>query len=196
VIGSEPLMGNPSPPLGIREEDGNATPIAVRVVVMELLPRVTQREARLTQPSRNSSTPPSSAPPQGQPRAGKEPTGRKSGGQPGQEGQGRKLKPESEVEQLLEVRPAHCERCGTLWLGEEAEPERHQVTEVPGIAPLGTEYRRPCLGGVAGGARAQAPGPAALPAGSVGPRRQATVGYLPGRLGARQRGGPELFAPL
>ena len=71
MIGSEPLMGNPSPPLGISEEDWNATPIAVRVVVMELLQRVTQLEARLNQTSRNSSKPPSSDPPQAKPRAGK-----------------------------------------------------------------------------------------------------------------------------
>ena len=70
-------MGNPSPPLGISEEDWNATPIAVRVVVMELLQRVTQLEARLNQTSRNSSKPPSSDPSQAKPRAGKEPTGRK-----------------------------------------------------------------------------------------------------------------------
>ena len=189
-------MGNPSPPLGISEEDWNATPIAVRVVVMELLQRVTQLEARLNQTSRNSSKPPSSDPPQAKPRAGKEPTGRKSGGQPGHEGQGRKLKPESEVDQIIDVRPEQCERCGTLLLGEDAEPERHQVTELPRIAPVVTEYRRHCLWCVACGARTQAPWPAAMPAGSFGPRMQATVGYLTGRIGASQREVHEIFATL
>jgi transposase len=83
-------MAKPAPPLGISEEDWNATPVAVRVVVMELVQRVAQLEARLNPTSRNSSTPPSSEPPSARPRAPKEPTGRKAGGQPGHEGHGRK----------------------------------------------------------------------------------------------------------
>ncbi|HJY84611.1 MAG TPA: IS66 family transposase, partial [Candidatus Binatia bacterium] len=79
----------------------------------------------------------------------------KSGGQPGHEGHGRKLKPESEVDQIIDVRPEHCGQCGTLLLGEDAEPERHQVTELPRITPVVTEYRRHCLWCVAGGARTQ-----------------------------------------
>src|SRR5712692_5164537 len=113
-------MSNPLPPLGISEEEWSATPVAVRVVVMELLQRVAQLEARLNQTSRNSSKPPSSDPPSARPRSTKEPTGRKSGGQPGHEGHGRKLKPESEVDQIIDVRPEQCGQCGTLLLGEDA----------------------------------------------------------------------------
>ncbi len=180
-------MSNPLPPLGISEEEWSATPVAVRVVVMELLQRVAQLEARLNQTSRNSSKPPSSDPPSARPRSTKEPTGRKSGGQPGHEGHGRKLKPESEVDQLIDVRPEQCGQCGTLLLGEDAEPERHQVTELPRITPVVTEYRRHCLWCVACGARPQAAWPATMPAGSFGPRVQAPVGYLTGRSGASQR---------
>jgi transposase len=189
-------MSNPSPPLGISEEDWSATPVAVRVVVMELLQRVAQLEARLKQTSRNSSKPPSSDPPQARPRAAKDPTGRKSGGQPGHEGHGRQLKPESEVDQIIDVRPEHCGQCGTLLLGEDPEPERHQVTELPRITPVVTEYRRHCLWCVACGARTQAAWPTAMPPGSFGPRVQATVGYLTGRIGASQREVQDLFATL
>jgi transposase len=189
-------MSNPSPPLGISEEDWNATPIAVRVVVMELLQRVAQLEARLNQTSRNSSKPPSSDPPGIRPRATKEPTGRKSGGQPGHEGHGRKLTPESEVDQILDVRPERCGQCGTLLLGEDGEPERHQVTDFPRITPVVTEYRRHCLWCVACGAWTQAAWPAAMPLGSFGPRVQATVGYLTGRIGASQREVQDIFATL
>jgi transposase len=189
-------MSSPSPPLGISEEDWSATPVAVRVVVMELLQRVAQLEARLKQTSRNSSKPPSSDPPQAKPRAAKEPTGRKSGGQPGHEGHGRKLKPESEVDQIIDVRPEHCGQCGTLLLGEDAEPERHQVTEIPRITPVVTEYRRHCLWCVACGARTSAAWPPTMPTGSFGPRVQATVGYLTGRSGASQREVQDLFATL
>jgi transposase len=189
-------MSNPSPPLGISEEDWSATPVAVRVVVMELLQRVAQLEARLNQTSRNSSKPPSSDPPQAKPRAAKEPTGRKSGGQPGHEGHGRKLKPESEVDQIIDVWPEHCEQCGTLLLGEDAEPERHQVTDVPRITPIVTEYRRHRLWCVGCGASNQAPWPATMPVGSFGPRVQATVGYLTGRIGASQREVRDILATL
>jgi transposase len=189
-------MANQPPPPRISEEDWSATPVAVRVVVMELLQRVAQLEAWLNQTSRNSSKPPSSDPPQAKPRAAKEPTGRKSGGQPGHEGHGRKLKPESEVDQIIDVRPAQCGQCGTLLLGEDVEPERHQVTELPRITPVVTEYRRHCLWCVACEARTQAAWPATMPRGSFGPRVQATVGYLTGRIGASQREVQDILATL
>src|SRR5258708_5604858 len=140
-------MPDQLPPPGISQEDWTATPIAVRVLVMELLQRLAQVEARLNQTSRNSSKPPSSDPPSVCPRSTKAPTGRKSGGQPGHEGPGRKLKPESEVDQIIDVRPEHCKQCGTLLLGEAAEPERQQVTDIPRITPVVTEYRRHGLWG-------------------------------------------------
>jgi transposase len=189
-------MPDAGPPLGISAEDWAATPVAVRVLVMELRQRVAQLEARLNQTSRNSSKPPSSDPPHTKPRTAKESSGRKTGGQPGHEGHGRKLKPESEVAQVIEVRPEQCRQCGTLLLGEDAEPERHQVTEVPRIAPVVTEYRRHCLRCVACGAHTQAEWPATMPTGSFGPRVQATVGYLTGRSGASQREVQDILATL
>ena len=57
------------------------------------------------------------------------------------------------------------------------------LTEVPRITPVVTEYRRHCLWCVACGARTQAEWPTTMPIGSFGPRVQATVGYLTGRLG-------------
>jgi transposase len=194
MIGNGPTMSDQSPPPGISEEDWSATPVAVRVWVMELLQRVARLEARLNQTSRNSSKPPSSDPPSAHPRPAKEPTGRKAGGQPGHEGHGRKLKSESEVDQIIDVRPEQCGQCGTLWLGADPEPERQQVTELPRITPVVTEYRRQCLWCVACGARTQAAWPATMPAGSFGPRVQATVGYLTGQMGASQREVQDILA--
>src|SRR5215475_13039920 len=179
VIGSKPMMSDQLPPAGISVEDWAATPLAVRALVVELLRRLAQVEARLNQTSRNSSKSPSSDPPSTRPRFTKAPTGRKSGAQPGHEGHGRKLKPESEVDQIIDVRPEHCEQCGTLLLGEDPAPERHQVTELPRLAPVVAEYRRHCLRCVVGG-----------------PRVQATVGYLTGRIGASQRDVQDLLATL
>jgi transposase len=189
-------MQDQTPPPGTSPEDWVATPIAVRVLVRELLRRVEELEARLNQTSRNSSKPPSSDPPSARPRPAKEPTGRKSGGQPGHEGHGRKLKPESEVDQIIDVRPESCEQCGALLLGDDNNPERHQVTELPWITPLVTEYRRHCLCCIVCRASTQAPWPATMPSGSFGPRVQATVGYLTGRLGASQREVQDLLATV
>jgi transposase len=189
-------MSDQSPPVGISTEDWAATPPAVRVLVMELLRRLAEVEARLNQTSRNSSKPPSSDPPQAKPRAAKAPTGRKSGGQPGHEGHSRQLKPESEVDQIIDVRPERCGQCGTLLLGEDAEPERHQVTELPRSAPIVTEYRRHCLRCAACGTRTQVAWPATMPPGSFGPRVQAIVGYLTGRIGASQREVQDILATL
>jgi transposase len=175
------------PPTGISAEDWAATPPAVRGLVRELLKRLVEVEARLNQTSRNSSNPPSSDPPSAKPRPAKDPSGRKSGGQPGHEGHGRRLKPESEVDQIIEVRAEQCGQCETLLLGEDPEPERQQVMELPRIKPIVTEYRRHRLWCVACGASTQAPWPATMPAGSFGPRVQAAVGYLTGRIGASQR---------
>src|SRR5262245_34886671 len=186
-------MQDATPPPGISAEDWAATPVAVRVVVMELLQRVARLEARLNQTSRNSSKPPSSDPPNARPRPAKELTGRKSGGQPGHEGHGRKLKPESEVDHIIDVRPEQCGQCGTLLLGDDPAPERHQVTEVPRMTPVVTEYRRHCLWCVACGARTQAAWPTTMPTGSFGPRVHAVGGEAPGRMGGSQS---EVQAPL
>jgi transposase len=189
-------MPDQAPPTGIRSEDWAATPPAVRGLVQELLTRLVEVEARLNQTSRNSSKPPSSDSPSAKPRAVKEPSGRKSGGQPGHEGYGRKLKPEPEVDHLIEVWPESCGQCGTLLLGADPEPERHQVTELPRIIPVVTEYRRHRLWCVACGAISQAAWPATMPMGSFGPRVQATVGYLTGRIGASQREVQDMLATL
>jgi transposase len=189
-------MPDQAPPTGISSEDWTATPPAVRGLVQELLKRLVEVEARLNQTSQNSSKPPSSDPPSADSRPAKEPSGRKSGGQLGHEGHGRRLKPEGEVDQILEVRAEQCEQCGTLWLGDDPEPERHQVSELPRLKPIVTEYRRHRLYCIACGASTQAPWPATMPPGSFGPRVQATVGDLTGRIGASQREVQDILATL
>ncbi len=94
------------------------------------------------------------------------------------------------------MRPEQCGQCGTLLLGEDAEPERHQVTEIPRLIPVVTEYRRHCLWCVACGAWTQAVWPTTMPTGSFGPRVHATVGYLTGRVGVSQREVHDIFMTL
>lgn len=174
-------------PTGISAEDWAATPVAVCGLVTGLLQRIADLEERLNQTSRNSSKPPASDPPQARPRPQRTPSGRKRGGQPGHPGHGRRLKPITQVDRIVDVKPTSCRACGALLLGDDPHAVRHQVTELPRIKPEVIEYRRHTLTCVACGEHTQAEWPAGMPSGSFGPRVQATVGYLTGRMGLSQR---------
>lgn len=181
-------------PAGISAEDWSATPIAVRQLVLTLLGtvehlhhRVAELEERLNQNSRNSSQPPSSDPPNAPPRPPHPSSGRKAGGQPGHAGHTRPLKALSQVQTVINLRPTTCTECGALLLGDDPEPQRHQVTELPRIEPHVTEYRRHTLTCLVCGAATPAECPRDMPSGDFGPRLQATTGYLSGRMGMSQR---------
>ena len=90
----------------------------------ELQARVATLEARLGQNSQNSSRPPSSDPPTVA-RARRSPSGRKPGGQPGHEGQRRRLLPEDQIDTIVAVKPRQCRRCGGRLAGADAAPSRH-----------------------------------------------------------------------
>jgi transposase len=192
----------PLPPeLPITEEDWNRTPPAVQAVVIALWQQVQALQAQvaalqaevaqlreqLGRNSQNSSKPPSSDAPSAPPRPKRVPSGRKPGGQPGHTGHGRKLVPIEQVKQVIDLKPTGCDQCGALLMGEDAQPVRRQVTELPRVEPEVTEYRQHTLTCLACGAHTQAELPAELPSGSFGPRVQATVGYLTGRIGVSQR---------
>ncbi len=187
-------MCDVSVPPGISDNDWAATPPPVRELVGALQATVThlhqqvaQLQERLQQSSQNSSRPPSTDPPQTRPRPLRTPSGRKPGGQPGHVGHGRKRQPAAEVTRVVDVKPVACARCGALLLGEDPTPVRHQVTDLPRVVPEVVEYRQhtvPCL---VCGSHTQAVLPPTMPTSSFGPRLQATVGYLTGRLGLSQR---------
>jgi hypothetical protein len=194
-------------PTGIPAEDWAATAPSVRTLVQALLAsvdgqqkRIAELEARLAeleervhQTSRNSSKPPSSDPPGAPPRPKSPGSGRKAGGQAGHPGHGRALKLSPEVNHRVVARPISCERCGALLLGEDPQPLRHQVTELPRVEPEVTEYQRHTLTCLVCGAHTQADWPPEMPSGRFGPRAQATVGYVTGRLGVSQRDAEELL---
>ncbi len=192
-------------PPGISTEDWNATPLVVRELVWQLLQqseqlqqRIAALEERLNQNSRNSSKPPSSDPP-ATPREAypkRTPSGRKVGGQPGHVGHTRPLKPLAQVQNVIELRPTSCGTCGALLLGEDPQPQRHQVTELPRIEPHVTEYRRHTLTCLACGGETPGGCPADMPPGDFGPRFQATTGYLSGRMGMSQRDITETMATV
>lgn len=196
-------MSDECVPTGLSAAEWSATPPGVQALLFCLLATVQQQaeriaelEERLRKSSRNSSKPPSSDPPNVSARPQRTPSGRKAGGQAGHPGHGRALKPVAEVNRMVECKPTCCEECGALLLGVDPAPVRHQVSELPRIEPEVIEYRQhslPCL--VCGHANTAA-WPADMPSGSFGPRLQATVGYLTGRLGVSQRDVAEVMDSL
>lgn len=183
-------------PAGISAEDWGATPAAVQNLVITLLKRVAILEEQARQTSQNSSKPPSSDPPQARTRPKRPASGRKPGGQPGHPGHGRARKPASQVQQVIELKPTSCGACGALLLGADAAPARYQVTELPRVEPVVTEYRCHTLTCLACGAQTHAACPPDKPAGSFGPRLQATIGYLTGRFGVSQRDVAEMLSTV
>jgi transposase len=123
----------------------------LRALLAEQNDRIRVLEERLTQSSQNSSKPPSSDGPgvTRPPRSrGK---GRKRGGQPGHRGTGRALVASCDVDAVVMCRPDVCQGCGTLLMGADPTPLRHQVVEIPPIKPVVTEYQVhqlvcPCCG--------------------------------------------------
>ena len=105
----------------------------------------------------------------------------------------RRLKPEAEVARIVELRPAECARCGRKLRGDDPRPERRQVSELPQVKAEAIEYRRHRLRCRDCGAENKADRPAGMPTGGFGPRAQATVGYLTGRLGTSHRDAAEVL---
>jgi transposase len=164
--------------------------------VDDLKAEIAELRERLGQNSSNSSRPPSSDPPSYNPKPPRESKGRKRGGQPGHQGHARQLLPVEEVDHIIDLKPQRCMRCGQRLRGADPQAERHQVSEVPPVRVEVTEYRRHSLGCSTCGAVTQAHWPADVARTSFGPRAQAIVGYLTGRLSASHRDVVEAMAVL
>jgi transposase len=148
---------------------------------------VAELRERLGQNSQNLSKPPSSDPPSVSRPNNRQPSGRKRGGQPGHQGRARKLLPMEEVDTVIELRPTACQQCKRLLLGYDPDPVRHQVSEIPPVKAEVTEYRQHRLSCPACGEVTAAEWPEEMPRGNFGPRVQAIVGYLIGRLALSHR---------
>lgn len=143
--------------------------------------------ARLNQNSRNSSRPPSSDPPSTPPRPPKPPSGRRPGGQPGHPGSTYKLVPIEDVDRVVSVKPKRCAGCGHRLTGDDPNPRRHQVTELPPIEPEIVEYllHRLTCANCSRVTRAELP--PGVPLKMIGARLQALIAYCTGRLHLSKR---------
>ena len=120
--------------------------------------------------ARNSSQPSSADPPQMLPRVRHEPSGRRAGGQPGHEGQARALLPEEAADAVIPVKPVQCRHCQPPLQGADPQPQRHQVTEIPRVKPVVTEYQRHRLVCPVCREATRAKLPTGVPRGGCGPR--------------------------
>lgn len=157
-----------------------------RTLLEELQRKVQELEARVNQNSRNSSKPPSSDPPSVPPKPPQAPTGRKAGGQPGHEGHARELLPPDQVSQIVILKPDRCRKCRKKLKGEDPDPLRHQVTELPPLCAETTEWQQQRLGCECGESTL-APLPPGVPEGVLGPRLKALLAYLTGQAHLSKR---------
>lgn len=179
-------------------------PVAVQTYIRTLEARVAELEAtvqrlleRLQQDSQNSSRPPSSDPPHARrQRPRRVPSGRKRGGQPGHPGQSRAWRPLEEVDAVVPVQPTPCARCQHSLEGNDPQPYRHQVTAVPPVKPVVTEYQMHQLVCPACGTSTRAPLPVGVPPGGFGPRVQGTVALCTGAYCLSKRTTREVMEDL
>lgn len=178
------------------EQEWAQTPPAVQEFVLALLLRVQELEAelatlreRVNRNSRNSSQPPSSdgpnVPPQ--PRKPAKNGKRRRGGQPGHPGTTRKLVPPEQVKDSYDIKPQSCRQCGHTLEGQDPEPQRHQVTEIPPVVAEIIEYRLHRLTCPDCGSETCAELPPGVPQGAFGPRLQAMASLLSGRYHLSKR---------
>lgn len=166
--------------LGITEELIARLPPEAQAIIRQLLAKIQELEARLNKSPRNSSLPPSSEHPHGKPPRRKDRSKKKRGGQAGHPKHDRKLIPSEECHRVVSVAPAACRGCGGKLAGQDAEPLRHQVWEVPEIKPLVTEFQLHRLKCPGCGKSTCATLPSGVPSGQAGPRLIALVALLMG----------------
>jgi transposase len=161
---------------------------ALEATVQELMERVQQD-------SRTSSRPPSSDPPERQ-RPRRQPSGRRRGGQPGHPGQTRTLVPVEDVDAVIALKPAQCARCQQPLTGDDPQPQRHQVLEVPPITPVVTEYQLHQLVCPVCGVTTRAAWPEGVPTRVYGPRVQAITALCTGAYRLSKRTTQQLLDDL
>jgi transposase len=158
-----------------------ATVAQLRAEMAQLRATVEALARRLGRTSRNSSQPPSADPLHAvSKRPRREPRGRQPGGPPGHEGQTRVLLPVEAVDVLIPPTPVPCLYCQPPLGGEGPQPQRQQVTDMPPLKPVVTEYQLHPLVCPACGAATRAELPRGVPTGEFGPRVQAITALCTG----------------
>jgi transposase len=175
----------------------------------QLEERIRRLEEQARRDSRTGSMPPSSDPPKTRQQRRAEARAkakelwrgeRKAGGQPGHPGAGRELRPEDQVDEIVDHYPPACRGCGREFTVDERRPGgrfgRHQVAELPPISVIVVEHRTHRLGCRACGAKTTARLPTGVGGSAFGPNMQAALVTLTARNRISRRGMIELASDL
>lgn len=167
--------------------------MTLSATVQQLTTRIEALEEKQRTNSTNSGKPPSSDGPDVQrPRR---PLGsdegakkRKPGGQPGHKGHQRVVFPEERVDERRDVRPSNCRGCHGPLRGDDPNPLRHQVAEIPEVRAHVIEYLRHALTCLRCGVSTRADLPEGVTASPFGIRLTAFTALLTGcyRLSKRK----------
>jgi transposase len=158
-------------------------------LIAELKAEVAELKAKLGQNSRNSSKPPSSDSPE-VPRPTQKPSEKRRGGQPRHKGAERQL---LEPDRIVDYKPKECRKCACRLAGDDANPSRFQVFELPEIRPDVTEHRAHTLTCPDCATRTSAVIPANILLHGFGPWLTAFAAFLTGRCRLSKRQVVEVF---
>ncbi len=107
-------------------------------------------------------------------------SGRKRGGQKGHPGASRNLLPSEQCQDVISHHPIHCRGCGKPLRGDDPEPLRHQVVDIPKIVPFVIEHQLHRLVCPRCRTTTAAELPVGVESGGFGPQLSALVGLLGG----------------
>jgi transposase len=132
----------------VTKTDWNETPESIKLVIEDyeriisaLTLRVSNLEEKLNKNSKNSSIPPSKNGFGGGKQVGQQKVKKAAKPRIKQETSERKLYPAAECKEIHEEKPPACTECGEKLQGEDPEPYRHQIIEMPIVRPDVVEYR-------------------------------------------------------
>ena len=136
------------PFMQIATEDWENTPASVKALVLEMTQSIEQLKEQLAhlqeQVNRNpgnSSQAPSQAGAKGFKAKAKQKSGKRRGAQLGHEGHQQLLYAPEACERIEEHYPDSCCECGRTLVGEDPEPQRVQIMELPVLRPVVVEHR-------------------------------------------------------
>lgn len=161
-------------------------PPDARAIILALLAKIGELEAELRElrgqvkgkTPQNSSLPPSTQHPHAKPERKKRKSKKKQGGQPGHPKHERPLIPTDQCDDVQPLKPSECRRCSEKLAGNDPEPLRHQVWELPEIKAHVTEYQLHRLACPCCGETTCAQLPPGVPQGQSGPRLMAFTALL------------------
>ena len=158
----------------IPQSDWDATPESVKAVVVVLSERLDYIEEQLKQNSQNSSRPPSkddfSKPEKSRVKKKKKPSQRDVSRKT------RELYPIEACKEVYHYVPEKCRHCGEELSGEDREPYRHQIVEIPTLSPYLIEHQQHQLECACCGEKTRGVLPSEVPLTGYGDRLTGVVG--------------------